>query len=142
MEETATPDEFVRGALRMQAEGQGVFKIEVISYSQVPALCARCDSGEARAIQIAQVIVQFLRQIPTARPPVLCLLCDNRLSRAAPPAAIVLMTAHRDDPTLAIDNGLCPSCAGNPALETVVMARYREIMALRQLPPFCEAGRA
>lgn len=136
--------EFLRHARRIQAEGQGVFKIELVPQHDVPNLFLASASGDGGAMRTADLIIQFLKMITDGRPPPLCLLCDNELSGAALPRTIVIMTPQRDDPTMAILNGLCAGCAGKPELEVAVLAKYREslIPDLRRLPPFSRPGRA
>jgi hypothetical protein len=136
--------EFVHRLRQLQSEGQGVFRIEAFHSSDVPALFLASEAGDIGAIRTAGLIGQFLRMITTARPPALCLLCDNELSPAALPPTILIMTAQRDDPSTAIVNGLCVTCAGKPELEAAVLDTYRDTLIpdLRRLPPFEAPGRA
>jgi hypothetical protein len=139
---------FLRKAKRLQAEGQGVFKIEFVHHCDVPGLflasASASASGDGGATRTAGLIGQFLRKIVAARPTTLCLLCDNEFSRAALPWTIAIMTAQRDDPTAAILNGICIGCAGKNELEAAVLAKYRDslIPDLRLLPTFSSPGRA
>jgi hypothetical protein len=137
-------DEFIRKITQVQAEGQGVFQLEMVRHHDVPGLFLAAAAGDVRAIQICDLVGQFLRRIAAPGAPILCLLCDNELSPVALPSAILIMSARRDDPSMAIVNGLCAECAGKPDLEAAVLAKYRDslIPDLRVLPPIGEAGRA
>jgi hypothetical protein len=136
--------EFIRKTKRIQAEGQGVFRLDLVRQCDIPGLFLAAASGDIQAMRTADLIAQYLKMIATACPTALCLLCDNELSPAALPRAIVIMTALRDDPTMAITNGLCVECADKSEIEAAVLAKYREslIPDLRVLPPIGEAGRA
>jgi hypothetical protein len=135
--------EFVRKMMQVQTEGQGVFQLDLIRQCDVPGLFLASATGDVGAMRTADLIAQFLKMIATVRPAALCLLCDTELSPAALPWAIVVMTAQRDDPTMAITNGLCVECAGKPEIEVAVLAKYRELIPdLRQLPPLGEPARA
>jgi hypothetical protein len=136
--------EFIRKTRRIQAEGQGVFRIDFIQQRDVPGLFLAAAGGDVRAIRTCDLISQFLKMIAAARPAALCLLCDNEVSPAALPSVIAIMTAQRDDPSTAILNGICAECADKPDLEAAVRAKYRTslIPDLRQLPPISEPGRA
>lgn len=110
----------------------------------MPGLFLASAAGNVSATRTANLIAQVLKMIAVARPPTLCLLCDNELSEAAPPRAIVIMTAQRDQPSVALVNGMCTGCAGKSELEAAVLAKYREglIPDLRRLPPISNPGRA
>ena len=56
----------------------------------------------------------------------------------------MIMTARRDQPSVAMVNGLCTGCAGKSELEAAVLTKYREslIPDLRRLPPISIPGRA
>jgi hypothetical protein len=136
--------EFIRKTMQLQAEGQGVFRIDLVKQLDVPGLFLAARDGDLRAMRTVDLITQFLKMIKAARPAALCLLCDNEVSLAALPWVIAIMTAQRDDPSTAILNGICVECADKPDLDAAVLAKYRAslIPDLRVLPPISEAGHA
>ncbi len=127
----------------IHTEGQGVFRIEIVRITDVPGLLLATIDGNVKAQRTASIIGQFIRMM-AAGSSRLCLLCDNEVSDAAPPWAIVIMTAERDDPERAIANGVCDECAEKPDLDKAIVVKYRESLmpGLRVLGPFSDAGRA
>lgn len=88
------------------------------------------------------MIGRFLGQISAAQPPALCLLCDCELS-AHSLEAVVMMTAYRDRPSVAICNGLCAAHAAAPDLLGAIATKYRELIPdVRRVVPVGEAGHA
>jgi hypothetical protein len=52
-------------------------------------------------------VADTIKQLAVVSPPMLCLLCDGEFGAGALPVAFVMLTAHRDDPSACVMNGLC-----------------------------------
>jgi hypothetical protein len=139
-----------RGLEDLHSEGQGVWQLAILSPDAAPAFLTAALAGDpsaATTLRAAQgFIQQILRHRSASRAP-LCLLCDNALWRKAPPAAIGVITAYRDDPHTAIGHGICADCTrmrSSEQLQHDVLAKLRTDMItdLRVIQPPSEPGRA
>jgi hypothetical protein len=117
-------------ARRMKAlheDGAGVFSIEIIFPISQP---------HPRS---AFAIVQWILAVKSGelvRP--LCLDCDAEFGEDAPPAAFMLITPARHDPTMLSLTGICPACAARSHDELIEtgIRRARSIWPdARRLPP-------
>lgn len=128
---------------RIQAEGQGNWKLAVIVPENMPALLLRSLSGDREASRLNMLVEQMLEQLPHADPPRLCLLCNYEFSDHLP-AALSVLTAYSDAPSVAVMNGVCHSCAARESLVERIVDKYRETLntGLRVLPTPCSPGHA
>jgi hypothetical protein len=92
--------------------GSGVYSLVLIDRDEMLHVARAADRGDDYARRLADLVAQMLIRIhdapPEHRP--LCLLCDTEFTATAMPAALTIMHAWRDDPQLAMCNGLCRSC--------------------------------
>lgn len=89
------------------------------------------------------LVVQILEQLRHADPPGVCLLCNCEFSDDLP-AALAVLTAYSDAPSVAVLNGLCDRCAERESLIEAVVDKYRETLntGLRVLPAPSSPGHA
>ena len=102
-----------RGLELLTEEGGGVVEFRIFHPDNCYPLIVAAAAGDERATKYLNTIadaIALLRDAPVARP-ILCLTCDTAV-RA--PAALVLTTARRDNPTMAISCGLCSACNEHP----------------------------
>src|SRR6516225_3083176 len=93
---------------QLQQEGQGCWRLDVISPTHVAELAAKYLAGDDTARRLLLLIKGALHSADL--PGMLCLLCNYKFSSNRPPSAVVLLTAVRDDPSNGIANGLCADC--------------------------------
>ncbi len=145
-------DKLTEWVEQIHLEGQGVWQISIYSLEGVAEVLGQALAGDPHAMNIILTLERMLRDIRKAartRLPKLCLTCDNTFSsKKTMPAAWVLMHAMRDDPKMAVGNGICLECwrrYPNPVvLMPVVTEVYRQKMIpdLRVLPPAAGQGHA
>jgi hypothetical protein len=119
---------------QVQQEGQGCWRLDVVSPSHLAELGVKYLAGDEVAGRLLLLLEGALRSAEL--PGMLCLLCDYKFSATKRPTSFVLVTAMRDDPSQGIANGLCPTCAALPNLRERVTDKYRQTMIpdLRVLP--------
>jgi hypothetical protein len=135
--------ELSRGVKQLQREGQGCWRIDVISPKNIPDLADKYLAGDETAGRLLLLLEGTLRSAELRGS--LCLLCDYEFSATYRPTSVVLVTAMRDDPSLGIANGLCGVCAALPDLLARITDKYRDTMIpdLRIVaPPHAQPGRA
>jgi len=123
------------GAVKqLQHEGQGCWRLDIVSPLHIPELAAKYLAGGDHAGRLLIFLEGALRGAEL--PGTLCLLCDNQFSATRRPTLMVLVTAMRDDPCQGIANGLCANCADLPNLPNRVTDKYRQTMIsdLRVIP--------
>jgi hypothetical protein len=139
-----------RGIREIRAEGQGCWRLAIVTPLSSVTLLSAARAGDAYAAAVLQAAEQLIEQIRTRRSPdgaPLCLLCDTALWRDAPPAAIGIMSAFRDDARLAIGQGFCAACVAarsEAQLGQDVVAKLRAEMMpdLRIIPTPSQPGHA
>ena len=139
-----------QGILQIQAEGQGCWKLAVVTPASSAALLSAALAGDAYAVTVLRAAEQFIEQIHARRSPArapLCLLCDTALWRGAPPAAVGIMSAYCDDARTALGQGFCAACVAartEAQLGQDVVAKLRAEMMpdLRILPTPSQPGHA
>jgi hypothetical protein len=126
--------EINRGLKVMLAEGQGVYTMTLVSPLTLPFM----DKF------IIQACGKLLSAIHNAPPPAMCLLCNNEFVPDSPPAQIVVLTAARDDASVAMMHGICLSCEDRGELPARIAAYYRAnaISDFRMLPSPSPPGHA
>jgi hypothetical protein len=101
------------GIRQIHAEGQGCWRLAIVTRSSSAALINAAKAGDAHATVVLRAVEQFIEQIYARRAPdhgPLCLLCDAVLWRDAPPGAVGIMSAYRDDARTALGQGFCAAC--------------------------------
>jgi hypothetical protein len=126
-------------AKQMRAEGQGIYQLQIVTPTTTLPIVIQALAGDPFAIGLLKVISRFFTAVEKTQPSPLCPTCDNELSLATPPDAVVIMTAARDDPSMAIINGLCPECAATTDVTDRVFAKLKSSPHLR--PPQTAAVR-
>lgn len=133
---------------RMQAEGQGVWKVTIWSPDDATELVARRLLGDDYADRVLRAITSSLRQIAhaPAHDKLLCLTCSATFDGKTPPGAFVLLHAACDDPQHSICNGICTACHAQhdrAALRNLVFDYYRRnVMADMREITIGEGGHA
>ena len=138
------------GIQEIYAEGQGCWRLAIVTRSSSVALIDAAKAGDAHAIVVLRAVEQFIERIYARRSPArapLCLLCDNPLSRDAPPGAVGIMSAYRDDARTALGQGFCAACVAartEAQLGQDVVAKLRAEMMpdLRVIPTPSQPGHA
>jgi hypothetical protein len=137
----------LEAALRdVQAEGQGVWTIDIVFPPQAPELL-RVALGEPgaeteRARRMLTLLEQAVATLPQQRP--LCLLCDHEFTEAAGIGAWAMLLGAVDQPRNSIMSALCYACAGQDNLIERVAQKYKDGMIpdLRILATPSRAGHA
>lgn len=143
-------ERFARG---VQAEGQGVWRIELINRQGVLELLPHAQAGDTRAQRLLLLVRQLLDQVAACTSPdpeagTLCLLCDTVFWQQQPPEVWSILLAERDDPHRVLATGICTGCCTRlgdlSAIKDAVLAYYQDKMIpdLRVLPSFSAPGRA
>jgi hypothetical protein len=139
-----------RGIREIHAEGQGCWRLAIVTRSSSAALISAAEAGDAHAIVTLRAVEQFIEQIDARRSPdrgPLCLLCDAVLWRDGPPGAVGIMSAYRDDARTALGHGFCVACVAartDAQLGQDVVAKLRAEMMpdLRVIPTPSPPGHA
>jgi hypothetical protein len=102
-----TREAWVETLMQAQAEGQKIWRLNLITCEDAASLFDRAEAGDNEAIWLVPVIGRIIQQItshaslsPKTLP--LCLLCDTLFWRDEFPQVIAVLNADRDDPTNAI----------------------------------------
>jgi hypothetical protein len=143
---------WVETLMQAQAEGQKIWRLNLIPCEDAASLFDRAKAGDAEAIWLVPVISQTIQQIisqasPNLKTSPLCLLCDTLFWRDEFPPVIAVLNADRDDPTHAIVSGICLNCHAAhqdlEALKRAILTTYRTRLHMdnfRELPPFSAPG--
>jgi hypothetical protein len=145
-------DKLARGFRTVQREGGGVYELALFHAADLAALFRAAKHGDRNARRYSDLVAGLVRQIrahvvPDRTAP-LCLLCDAVFWRdGESPAAVVVVHAHRDQPTKAIGTVLCTRCCAahqpQERLTATVLDKLRgTIPGLRELPPLLPPGTA
>jgi hypothetical protein len=138
------------GIRQIHAEGQGCWRLAIVTRSSTASLVSAAEAGDALAIIVLRAAEQFMEHVYARRSPdhgPLCLLCNTKLSRDAPPGAVGIMSAYRDDARTALGHGFCAACVAarsEAQLGQDVVAKLRAEMmpSLRILPTPSRPGHA
>src|SRR5262249_23308524 len=91
--------ELEKGLKEIQAQGQGVWRIDVIFPWNIPDLLLR---GAEQSFRLLTMVAKAIADMPKMKPSPMCLLCDHVFTKRRPtPAAFVLLFASVDDPSCA-----------------------------------------
>jgi len=134
-----------RSLASIRSQGQGVWKIDILSPENVPDLLLDAAQGDTLAAHTLKMLFQAIIDLGKRKPPALCLTCSHVFrNKKCPPAAIVLIIAAVDDPHSSIASPLCHACASQDNLTSRVAQKLKEttIPDLRVLPQPTSAGRA
>jgi len=112
----------------MHVEGQGVWKLTLITPIVGLALAAQALAGDTFAARMMRAVNDFIRTLSSIRPGILCLFCDHEFTTQSMPAVIVLTHAARDDAVNAICQGICDECEEKGDLPNRLISRYRELI--------------
>ena len=136
------------------AEGQGFYTLAVIHDGNLASVCYRAADGDAEARRAIEIALPALadcldaHKAPSPAAPA-CLVCRAALWRGHTPAAVVVLSAARDDPVHLLASGICPSCwaalGNNDNRRAAILDGLRQhygLPDLRVLPPLAAAGRA
>ena len=80
----------------MHRESQGIWQLRVVFPDELPTLIVAAFAGDQRARQLLAGFQTILSHATRERG--LCLLCDHEFGPERQPAAIVFLSAYRDDP--------------------------------------------
>jgi hypothetical protein len=89
-------------------------------------------------------VEDYIHQIEGWKPPARCFLCGAaEISRREMPAAVVLLSGHREGDRQFAAAGVCVDCASEHDFRDRLAEAYRRMMpGLRLLPIFSAAGHA
>jgi hypothetical protein len=136
------------------AEGQGCWTVAVIHAGNLVAVCHRAADGDLeakRAIEIALPALADRLDVHKAPSPAApaCLVCIDALWRGHTPAAVIVISAARDDPGHLLASGICPDCwtalgsyENRRAAILDGLRQHYGLPDLRVLPPLGAAGHA
>lgn len=96
--------ELTKALQQMNEEGQGVWRLLIITRADVPSLIAAAGLGNELACRLYTGLSAAVEQMPQQRG--LCLLCDYEFSPDKMPDAFVLLSAMRDDTQQCLANAL------------------------------------
>jgi hypothetical protein len=120
--------------LMREAQGTGsagLYELSIHDSKDAPALASAAADGDVRAAKFIVLILDFLDQFRAQRHKPLCLTCDALI--AEPPPTLAVLTAARDDSSVASVSGICGDCRQKyrrprGALKAAVMQSYREFL--------------
>jgi hypothetical protein len=103
---TSDIERWVRCSTSSRASGRYTLRARAAGDwpSSSATLLSAAKAGDAYAA-IDQILA---RRLPVRAP--LCLLCNTALWRDAPPGAVGIMSAYRDDARTALGQGFCAPC--------------------------------
>jgi hypothetical protein len=108
-------------------------------------MIAAALAGDLEARRYVTAVSHCIARIAAGRDRPLCLTCEQEFSARSLPLAFAFVFAGRDDPTVAIANGLCGACASAPNRQERVLAYYHKNLFggdLRILPPLASGSKA
>ena len=121
-----TQAELQAGFDAMQAEGQGVWRMEAIAAEQIPGILVAAATGNRDARRYAAAVasaVEAITQAPECQKP-LCITCDTTFTpRSAHPAGLVIVRADRDDARRQSISLVCTGCFNRADLKDRCLAR-------------------
>lgn len=120
------------GAARMQAEGDGVWRISFYPLEDLFAIAADATGGDTEARNVMAAVAAIIKNVKTPGEKTLCLTCDTQFALDEPPAYIVCATANRDDPTMMMANAICRGCRSRlgdiASIKAAAADAYRELL--------------
>ena len=140
-----THAELQAGFDAMQAEGQGVWRMEAIAAHQIPAILVAAAGGNPAARRYAEAIADMVRAIthwPDGQKP-LCITCDTTFTpKSAHPGGLVMLHADRSDARHHSVSLVCTECFDRQDLKDRCLARLnRQGFDFREIH-LHDAGRA
>lgn len=103
-------DDLRRGVNRVHYAAAGVLAIQIVRYSDLPALLFAATGGDEVATRTIEILGKFLAGVDPARrgKRTLCATCDRALRRSG--FACVIVWPFRDDAAEALCLAICASC--------------------------------
>lgn len=127
--------------------GPYLYAMTFLRPERVPALVAAARAGDRQAARLLVCASNFIQEFTQAAgtdEPMQCLLCDFEFIER-PPACLVFIIEHDEDPQNALCNALCEVCERGSDLLPRILAAYRQygmVDDARILPMASELGHA
>jgi hypothetical protein len=134
-------------------EGQGVWRLAVVSGANIDSLCQRAMAGDLDAERCLTMLPRLFETLDSYEEPSpaapTCLVCGASLWRGCAPGAVIVLSAARDEPSRVLVSAVCGgcwiACGTDTNRQTAILDGVRRnygLEGLRVLPPLSAAGRA